>query len=162
MTLRPIWPRSWRRRKMSRAGRWVLSMLLWTWGGAVYFLLEVVYKTATGEPERISWTMLVLAMLLCIPVERCGEQLPWEVPLWLQAAACAALVTAAELAAGLVLNVWLGLGVWDYSQLPGNLWGQICPQFAAVWWALCLAFIPAFDWMRWSIEGGERPKYCVI
>lgn len=91
-------------------GGWVLSMLLWTWGGTAYFLLEVLYKTAMGEPERISWTMLVLAIFLCVPVERCGAELPWEMPLWLQAAACAALVTAAELAAGLVLNVWLKLG----------------------------------------------------
>ena len=144
---------------MSRAGRRVLSMLLWFWGGTVYFLLEVAWKTATGKPEMISWTMLVLAVLLTIPVERCGEQLPWGVPLWLQALACAALVTAAELAAGLILNVWLGLGVWDYSDLPGNFIGQICPQFAAVWFGLCLVFIPAFDWMRWSVEGGERPKY---
>lgn len=144
---------------MSRAGRWVLSMLLWFWGGTVYFLLEVAYKTATGNPEMISWTMLVLAVLLTIPVERCGEQLPWAVPLWLQALACAALVTAVELAAGLILNIWLGMGVWDYSDLPGNFIGQICPQFAAVWFGLCLVFIPAFDWMRWSVEGGERPKY---
>lgn len=159
MTLRPIWPRSWRRRKMSRAGRWVLSMLLWTWGGTVYFLLEVAYKTITGEPERISWTMLVLAMLLCIPVERCGADLPWEMPLWLQALACAALVTITELFAGVIINLWLELGVWDYSQLPGNLWGQICPQFSALWWALCAAFIPAFDWLRWAVEGGDRPRY---
>ena len=102
---------------------------------------------------------LVLAVLLTIPVERCGEQLHWGVPLWLQALACAALVTAAELAAGLILNVWLGLGVWDYSDLPGNFMGQICPQFAAIWFGLCLVFIPAFDWMRWSVEGGQRPKY---
>lgn len=144
---------------MSRWGRRVLSMLLWFWGGTVYFLLEVIWKTATGRPESISWTMLVLAVLLTIPVERCGEQLPWAVPLWLQALACAALVTAVELAAGLILNIWLGLGVWDYSDLPGNFIGQICPQFAAVWFGLCLVFIPAFDWMRWSVEGGERPKY---
>jgi len=113
--------------------RGVLSMLLWTWGGTAYFLLEVLYKTVMGEPERISWTMLVLAMFLCVPVERCGAELPWEMPLWLQAAACAALVPGAELAAGLVLNVWLKLGVWDYSALPWNLWGQVCPQFAAAW-----------------------------
>ncbi len=144
---------------MSRWGRRVLSMLLWFWGGTVYFLLEVAYKTATGRPEMISWTMLALAVLLTIPVERCGEQLPWAVPLWLQALACAALVTAVELAAGLILNIWLGLGVWDYSDLPGNFMGQICPQFAAIWFGLCLVFIPAFDWMRWSVEGGERPKY---
>ena len=88
----------------------------------------------------ISWTMLVLAILLTIAVERCGEQLPWAVPLWLQALACAALVTAVELAAGLILNIWLGLGVWDYSDLPGNFMGQICPQFAAIWFGLCLVF----------------------
>ena len=144
---------------MTRAGRRVLSMLLWVWGGAVYFLLEVAYKTITGHPERISWTMLVLAIVLTVPVERCGAQLPWTCPLWLQALACAALVTAVELAAGVFLNIWLGLGVWDYSALPGNLWGQICPQFAVVWWALCLGFIPAFDWLRWAVEGGERPHY---
>ena len=144
---------------MSRAGRGVLSMLLWFWGGTVYFLLEVAWKTATGEPQRISWTMLVVAILLTIPVERCGEQLPWRVPLWLQALCCAVLVTVVELAAGLILNVWLGLGVWDYSHLPGNVLGQICPQFFAVWWGLCFVFIPAFDWMRWSVEGGQRPRY---
>ena len=144
---------------MSRSGRKVLSMLLWTWGGAVYFLLEVIWKLARGEPERISWTMLVLAVLLCIPVERAGAQLPWTCPLWLQALACAALVTAVELAAGFVLNLWLGLGVWDYSSLPWNLWGQVCPQFAILWWALCLVFIPVFDWMRYAVEGGERPTY---
>lgn len=144
---------------MSRAGRRVLSMLLWFWGGTVYFLLEVAYKTIRGEPQRISWTMLVLAVLLTIPVERCGEQLPWHVPLWLQALASAVLATAVELAAGLVLNLWLGLGVWDYSRLPGNFLGQICPQFFVVWWGLCFLFIPVFDWMRWSVEGGQRPRY---
>ena len=144
---------------MTKTGQRVLSMLLWSWGGTVYFLLEVAFKTLRGEPEQISWTMLVLAVILTIPVERCGEQLPWEVPLWLQAMACAMLVTAVELAAGVILNIWLGLGIWDYSHLPFNLWGQICPQFSAVWWFLCLLFIPAFDWLRWSVEGGQRPKY---
>lgn len=147
---------------MSRAGARVLSLLLWTWGGTVYFLLEVAYKTIFGEPERISWTMLVLAMILCIPVERCGAELPWTCPLWLQGAACAALVTVVELAAGLLLNKLLGLAVWDYSLLPGNLWGQICPQFAAIWWGLCMAFIPVFDWMRWVIEGGTKPTYTLF
>lgn len=144
---------------MTKTGRRVLSMLLWSWGGTVYFLLEVAFKTLRGEPEQISWTMLVVAMLLTVAVERCGYQLPWEIPLWLQALVCALLVTAVELAAGVILNIWLGLDIWDYSHLPFNLWGQICPQFSAVWWFLCLVFIPAFDWLRWSVEGGEKPHY---
>lgn len=147
---------------MSRAGRRVLSLLLWNLGGTVYFLLEVSWKTFRGESERISWTMLVVAMLLTVAVERCGAELPWTCPLWLQALACAALVTVVELGAGLLLNKLLGLGIWDYSGLPGNLWGQICPQFFLVWWVLCMVFIPIFDWMRYVVEGGERPTYKII
>ena len=147
---------------MTRYSRPVLSILLWTWGGTVYYLLEVAYKSLTNHPERISWTMLAVAFILCIPVERCGAELPWGCPLWLQALCCAALVTAVELVAGLVLNVWLGLGIWDYSHLWGNLWGQICLQFAALWWGLCLVFIPVFDWIRWTVEGGERPHYTIV
>lgn len=144
---------------MTRYSDSVLSMLLWVWGGATYFLMEVGWKTCRGHPESISWTMLVVAMLLCVPIERAGEQLPWECPLWLQALACAALVTIVELTTGLVLNVALGLMVWDYSGLPFNLWGQICPQFSLLWFALCLAFIPIFDWLRYAVQGGERPSY---
>ena len=144
---------------MTAAGKKILSMLLWFWGGTVYFLLEVAFKTITGHPERISWTMLVVAMLLCIPVERCGAQLPWRCPLWLQALACTILVTAVELVVGAVLNLWLKLDVWDYSNLRCNLWGQICPQYAILWWYLCMAFIPIFDWIRYAVEGGERPYY---
>ena len=146
---------------MTRAGLWVLSMLLWTWGGTVYFLLEVAYKTATGSPERISWTMLVLAIVLCIPVERAGYQLPWACPLWLQAMACAALVTLVEFIAGCVLNLWIGLDIWDYSDIPFNLLGQICLPFSLAWWVLCFAFIPVFDWLRWAVIGGEKPKYYI-
>ena len=147
---------------MSQAGRWMLSMLLWVWGGTVYFFLEVAYKLAGGHPERISWTMLAVAILLCVPVERCGAESRWDASIWRQALACAILVTAVELAAGLVLNVWLRLGIWDYSHLPFNLMGQICLQFFFVWWGLCFVFIPVFDWMRWAVEGGERPHYTII
>ena len=146
---------------MSKAGDRVLSMLLWTWGGTLYFLLEVAYKTATGHPERISWTMLVLAIILCIPVERCGYQLPWETPLWLQAMACAALVTLVEFCAGCVLNLWLGLDIWDYSALPLHLYGQVCLPFSLAWWVLCFLFIVVFDWIRYAIIGGDKPTYSI-
>jgi len=36
----------------------------------------------------------------------------------------------------MVLNVWLGLDIWDYSGVPGNIMGQVCPQFTLAWAAL--------------------------
>mgnify|MGYP000124733727 FL=1 len=137
----------------------VLSLLLWTWTGTTYFFAEVVFKTLRGHPEAISWTMLALAILLAIPLERFGAELPWDCPLWLQALICGTAITAAELAAGLVLNICLGMAVWDYSSLPGNLWGQICPQFWALWCLLSLPMIVILDWLRYAVEGGETPRY---
>lgn len=157
--LRMIWTLSWW--TMTRYSNAVLSVLLWFFGGTLYFLLEVAYKTATGSPERISWTMLVLAVILCIPVERCGYQLPWETPLWLQALCCAVLVTLVEFIAGCVLNLWIGLDIWDYSDIPFNLLGQICFPFSVVWLVLCFLFIVVFDWMRYAVIGGDKPTYSI-
>ena len=43
------------------------------------------------------------------------------------------IVLAVEFVSGCVLNLWLGLGVWDYSNQPGNVLGQICPAFGLLW-----------------------------
>ena len=137
----------------------VLSVLLWTWAGAVYFFLEVAWKTLWGEPESISWTMFLMAILLAVPLERFGAELPWEMPLALQALICGTAITGAELAAGMVLNVWLNMDVWDYSNMPGNLRGQICHQFWALWCVLSIGAIVILDWVRYVVEGGERPHY---
>lgn len=144
---------------MTKYGKSVLCMLLWTWGGTVYYFIEVIYKSITGKQDQISWTMLLLAIFLTISVERCGYQLPWDCPIWLQSFACSIIVTISEFIAGLILNVWLGLHIWDYSSMKFNLMGQICPQFFFIWWILCFIFIPVFDWLWWTVEGGEKPHY---
>ena len=75
-----------------RIGKWVLSVLLWFWTGGVYFFGEVIWKTSQGRPETISWTMFALAIILAVPLERFGAELPWEMPLVGQACICAASV----------------------------------------------------------------------
>lgn len=147
---------------MTRYSSRVLSVLLWFFGGTVYFFLEVAYKTIGGHPERISWTMLALAIILSIPLERCGGELPWDMSLLVQALICTVAITVTEFIAGLILNVWLNLNIWDYSGLWGNVVGQICPQFCILWYLLSFIMIPALDWLRWCIEGGERPHYTLI
>ncbi|MCI9433639.1 hypothetical protein AALB19_00960 [Oscillospiraceae bacterium 50-58] len=143
----------------SSISKWVLSMLLWMWAGGVYFFLEVAWKTSQGRPESISWTMFLLAIILAVPLERFGAELPWEMPLVGQACICTVAITVVEFVAGVILNVWLNLGVWDYSHLPGNVMGQICPEFAFLWFFLSIVGIVMLDWMRYAVEGGERPHY---
>ena len=66
---------------------------------------------------------------------------------------------AAEFAAGCVLNLWLGLGVWDYTDMPFNLMGQICLPFSAVWIVVSAAAILLDDWLRWRLYGEDKPHY---
>ncbi|HBI85442.1 MAG TPA: hypothetical protein DDX71_04015 [Ruminococcus sp.] len=49
----------------------------------------------------------------------------------------AVFVTCAEFTAGILENRILGWAVWDYSGLPLNFMGQICPLYSAVWFVLC-------------------------
>ena len=88
-----------------------------------------------------------------------NEWLPWEMPFWGQCLLGAAMVTAAEFAAGCVLNLWLGLGVWDYTDMPFNLMGQICLPFSAAWIVVSAAAILLDDWLRWQLYGEDKPHY---
>jgi len=68
---------------------------------------------------------------------------------------CAVLITLAEGLAGCVLNLWLSLNVWDYSNETFQFMGQICLRFSLLWWALSAMVLPlckAFD--RWRPVGG--------
>ena len=82
-------------------------------GGTAYALLETAWRGHTH------WTMFVLGGFLFLILGELNEGLlEWDTPLILQGIIGSAIVTGAELATGMILNVWLGLGVWDYSGMP--------------------------------------------
>jgi uncharacterized membrane protein len=83
-------------------------------------------------------------------------------PLWLQAIIGGLCITAAELAAGLVLGVWLGLRVWDYSALPCNLWGIVSLPYTLLWIALAGFGNVIFDWLRYLLYDEEKPHYTFL
>lgn len=137
------------------------SVVLWTFGGALYFLMEVIYKTVAGYAVSISWTMMVLASIICIPLDITNEYLEWEYPYWTQAVCGGIAITAAEFISGIILNIWLRQNVWNYSDQWGNLLGQVCPLWFLIWCVVAGIGIFIFDWLRWILWPGEerRPQY---
>lgn len=129
------------------------ALTLWVIGGGAYVVIELLWR------GRSHWTMAVLGGLLFVLIGAINEVFPWEMPLALQGVLGAAAVTLAELAAGIILNLWLGLGIWDYSGLPLNLWGQICLPYSLLWIPLALAAVVLDDWLRHWLWGEERPHY---
>ena len=119
-------------------------------------------KRANETGSIYAADMLPLAAVFCVPLDVANEHFPWTLPLWVQAVLGGLTITAGELAAGLVLNVWLGLDIWDYSELWGNVLGQVCPMYTGLWCLLAGPAIVSFDWIDHWLCGGERPRYRLI
>ena len=65
-----------------------------------------------------------------------------------------AVITGMELVVGCIVNRKLKWNVWDYSDMPGNLWGQVCPQFAAAWLVLSWAAVKLENLMHKWLDSG--------
>lgn len=72
------------------------------------------------------------------------------------------IITALEFATGLIVNVWLGLNVWDYSGMPYQFMGQICLLYSVLWMGLSLLCIIVDDLVRWKIFKEEKPRYKIL
>lgn len=122
-------------------------------GGLLYVILESVWR------GRSHWTMFLLGGLCFVGLGLINEVLPWDMPLWQQVLVGAAIVTVLEFVTGCMVNIGLGWSVWDYSGLPGNILGQICPQYCLLWLPVSLAGIVLDDWLRYWWWGEDRPRY---
>jgi len=139
----------------------IKALTLFAVGAAVYWAVEFVWRSLVNTLP-VHWTMPVLGGCLFLLLGGINEYLPWEMSLVKQALIGTVVITVAEFFAGLVLNVWLGLAVWDYSHLPFNLMGQICLGFTAAWMPLSVVAIVLDDWVRYWLFGQERPNYVLF
>lgn len=128
-------------------------MVLLLMGGGLYVLVELVWR------GRSHWTMFVLGGICFVCIGLINEIIPWDMPLWQQILIGANIVTALEFLTGCIVNLWLGWDVWDYSMLPGNIMGQICPQFFLLWLPIALLAIVLDDWLRYWWWAEEHPRY---
>ena len=72
-------------------------------------------------------------------------------PAFIKAILGSLTITLIEFIAGMIINVRFGLNVWDYSDLPFNVYGQICLPYTILWFALCFPLVYLCNWIK-SIE----------
>ena len=122
-------------------------------GATIYVVIEKLYRGYSH------WTMFLLGGICFIALGLINEVIPWDMPLLLQMFIGGAIITVLELITGCVVNLWLGWNVWDYSELPFNLWGQISLFSSIVWVGLSLVGIVLDDFIRWKFFGEGKPRY---
>ena len=111
----------------------ILELLVFILGGTAYGLMETLFRGHTH------WTMVITGGACVLTLFMLHGWL-MNIPLTAAAAVGALVVTVYEFFVGIIVNVQFGWHVWDYSAQPGNIMGQICPLFTAIWFLLCFAF----------------------
>ena len=130
------------------------ELLIAATGGGLYILIELLWR------GRSHISMFLLGGLCFWLIGRMNRIHSAPVPL--QAIFGAFIVTSLELLTGLVVNRWLGLGVWDYSALPMNFLGQICLPYFLLWIPLSAVAVFAEDGLRWLLFGTPLPSYRLL
>lgn len=131
-------------------------LFLFWFGGTFYITLETIWRGYSH------WTMGILAGIVFILIGLLNEVYNWHTDLLLQIAIGTLIATISEFVAGCILNLWLKWNIWDYSDMWGNVLGQICPLFIMIWIPITLLAIILDDVIRWKFFGEEKPKYYIF
>ncbi len=131
-------------------------LFLGTVGGTIYFLLEIFWRGYSH------FSMFLLGGVCFIALGLINEVLPQKTPLPLQMLIGCAIITALEFITGCAVNLWLGLDVWDYSQKPFNLLGQISLGSSIAWYFLSAVGIILDDCLRFRFFGEAEPWYRLV
>lgn len=70
---------------------------------------------------------------------------------FVQISLIAFFITAIEFITGEIVNVRLGMNIWDYSDIPLNFDGQICLPFVGIWLVLSAIGVVLDDYLRWKM-----------
>lgn len=136
--------------------RVIRPLVLWGIGGLLYVLLEVIWRGYSH------WTMFLVGGICFVLIGAINEIIPWEMPLMLQCIIGTLIVTAVEFLSGCIINIWLGWHVWDYSDMPFNLCGQICLPFSLLWILISAVAIVLDDYLRYWLFKEEKPHYTFL
>lgn len=122
-------------------------------GGIIYYLIEIAWR---GHSH---WTMYLLGGFCFLCIGLINEFFTWEIKIWKQAIYGTALITVLEFFSGCIINIWLGWNVWDYSNVPFNVLGQICLPYIILWFPLTIIAIVLDDYLRYWLFNEEKPHY---
>lgn len=122
-------------------------------GGLIYCGIELLFRGHTHP------TMFFVGGLCFVCVGLINNIISWKMPMIIQMLIGAVIITTIEFVSGCIINLWWGLDVWSYADMPYNLLGQICLPFAGLWFLLALPAIVLDDYLRYWLFSEEQPVY---
>lgn len=141
---------------MSKLKYLLKEFILFLIGGSIYYLFEILWRGYSH------WTMFILGGICFVIIGLLNEQYDYNMPLVEQMFSSMIIITTLEFISGVILNIILKMNIWDYSNMPFNLFGQICISFMIIWFFLSPIAIVVDDYIRYFIFKEEKPHYKIF
>ncbi len=108
--------------------------MLFSIGGLAYGAIELLWR------HRTHWTMIITGGICFITLFRIFFKFKKLKTIY-KCIIGSGVITGIELIVGCIVNIQFKMNVWDYSGVPLNLWGQICPIYSVLWGFLTLPIL---------------------
>lgn len=113
------------------------SWIIWLTGGIVYFYMEIAFRGFSH------FSMFICGGLCFLLVGFAGKRILADsgnvFTAVIQIMLIGSLIiTSLEYITGIIVNVYLKMNVWDYSDMRYNVQGQICMVYSMLWALLSL------------------------
>ena len=141
---------------MSKLKYLLKEFILFLIGGGIYYLFEILWRGYSH------WTMFILGGICFVIIGLLNEQYDYNMPLVEQMFSSMIIITTLEFISGVILNIILKMNIWDYSNMPFNLFWQICIPFMIIWFFLSPIAIVVDDYIRYFIFKEEKPHYKIF
>lgn len=99
---------------------------IFTFSGALYVALEILFR---GHSHIFMFLAGGICFLMLFKIYR--KNLHLSIPE--KCIISAVIISIVEFLVGVIANLWLNLNIWDYSQLSGNVLGQVCILYSVLW-----------------------------
>lgn len=108
------------------------DIFLFSIGGAGYGLIEILWRRYTH------WSMVLTGGTCFLMLYKIFKKIADKTKLWQKCLVGSTVITSIEYFVGCIVNIKLKLKVWDYSDMPMNLHGQICLFYSFLWGLLSI------------------------
>ena len=123
---------------------------------ALYVWIEIMFR------NRSDRSMAFLSGAVGIIIGLLNNIIPWSMGLVQQGLIGGFLiVTPMEFFVGKFL-VNQDLNIWDYTNMPCNIDGQICLPFTLIWCIISVVVVVLDDYLRYFIFDEDKPHYKIV
>lgn len=121
--------------KMKEFEKYIFLFII---GGLGYGVIEIAFRGFTH------WSMVLTGGAAFVSLYLINNTLN-DTSIFIKAFLGMLVITALEFTVGIIVNKIFALGVWDYTNMPGNIMGQITLQFSACWYGLSVVAFIIFE-----------------